>query len=157
MSSWSWAQTQRPAHPNAHLSSPTNTGSLCHNCPAFSCFWDVFCLAWAPKWVVLILSLKHSHGLQGLISSTCNSFSLLLCGKILLANFSNLFLVRTSFRSHYTGQLGFTYYFMLFNFSLYEDLNFRLSKSLIRIKTKFLLSYILGRFEVSSRNQAPCW
>lgn len=34
---------------------------------------------------------------------------------------SNPFLIRLSSRSYYTGQLGFTYYLMLLNFSLNED------------------------------------
>lgn len=37
------------AHPNARLSSPTIAGSLCHDCPAFSCFSDVLCVTWAPE------------------------------------------------------------------------------------------------------------
>lgn len=38
-----------PADLNDCLSSSTNTGSLCYNCPDFSCFSDVFCLTWAPE------------------------------------------------------------------------------------------------------------
>lgn len=52
--------------------------------------------------------------------------------KILHTNFSNPFLVRLSFGSHYTGRLGFTYYLMLLNFSLNGDSNFRMFKSLIK-------------------------
>lgn len=58
-----------------------------------------------------------------------------------------------SFRSHYTRQLGFTYYLMQLNFSLNGESNFRVFKSSITLK--FLLSHLLGRLELSDRIQAP--
>lgn len=40
---------QIPAYLNAYLSSPTNTGSLCHKHPDSSCFLDAYCLTWTPE------------------------------------------------------------------------------------------------------------
>lgn len=100
---------ETPAHLNAHLSSHINAGSPKHNCPALSCPSGVFCLTWDLKWVVLILPMEHSCGLQGLVLSISISFTPLLCGKIRHTNLSNPFLIRLSFRSCYTAQLGFTY------------------------------------------------
>lgn len=102
--------------------------------------------------MVLILSVKHSCGLQAFDLSTCTSF-FLLRGKIPHTTISNPSLIRVSFKSYYAGQLGCSCYHTILNFSVNGDSNFRLFRSLISLKMKFPLSYLLDRFELSNRHQ----
>lgn len=68
--------------------------------------------------------IDFDYGTFLCITGACFANMYFVCPPVMWENSSynsNPFLIRLSSRSYYIGQLGFTYYLMLLNFSLDED------------------------------------